>query len=344
MKQRIKKLLNAFQITIQPAFTRISFLSRLYFLLFDQAYGFEQQSVLKGKVGYRKGAGIQAASSSLLRRNIHRLEKGLIMRPRRSIFALDYIGETLTVFDSARKIDGFSEKELIWASAVLSEYFSVIDTSHAALKAHFDFFESLNITNKHEAIPYISQDRAQHTVSYTQLNDLAKARRSTRWYQDKPVSRTLISDAVNIATQAPSACNRQSFRFICIDEKSLISKVAKLPGGTAGFSDNIPCLMAVVGDHSAYLEVRDRHAIYIDSSLASMQFMLACETLGLATCAINWPELKQLDKRVTSLLKLPQHERIIMFIAVGYALPEGGIAYSSKKTAEQLLTYLGDVK
>lgn len=344
MKQRIKKLINDFQKIIQPLFIRTSFLSRLYFLFFDQAYGFEQQSVLKSKIKYRNSNGIQKESSSLLRRNIHRLEKGLIMRPRRSIFALDYIGETLKVFELARKIEGFNEKELMWADAVLCEYFLVVDSSDKRLKKHILHYESLGISAASNTVPYKSVDRAKHTVSYAELTQLVKARRSTRWYLDKAVPRELIQDAVYIASEAPSACNRQAFRFICIDDESAISKVAKLPGGTAGFLDNIPCLMAVIGDHSAYLEFRDRHAIYIDSSLASMQFMLACETLGLSTCAINWPELKQLDKRVTSVLNLPQYERVIMFIAVGYSLPEGGIPYSSKKESTQLLTFLGDDK
>lgn len=342
MKQQIKKLINAFQRIIQPLFTRASFLSRLYFLLFDQAYAFEQQSILKSRVRYRDTNGVQKTSSSLLRRNIHRLEKGLIMRPRRPIFALDYIGETLNVFESVHKIKGFNEMELTWASAVLCEYFSVVDYNDERLKKHIVHFESLGITASKDATPYQSEERAQHSVSYTALSQLVKARRSTRWYLNKAVPRALISDAINIASEAPSACNRQAFRFICIDETSTILKVAKLPGGTAGFFNNIPCLMAVIGDHSAYLEMRDRHAIYIDSSLASMQFMLACETLGLSTCAINWPELKQLDKRVSAVLDLPQYERVIMFIAVGYSLPEGGIPYSSKKKSEQLLTFLGD--
>jgi hypothetical protein len=56
------------------------------------------------------------------------------------------------------------------------------------------------------------------------------------------------------------------------------SEVAATAMGTAGFSNNIPALIAVVGDLSAYPAERDRHVIYIDGGLATMQLMLAFET------------------------------------------------------------------
>ncbi|SVE23497.1 uncharacterized protein METZ01_LOCUS476351, partial [marine metagenome] len=35
----------------------------------------------------------------LLRRNVHRLEKGLLMRPRRPVFGLKYIEELVNVYE-----------------------------------------------------------------------------------------------------------------------------------------------------------------------------------------------------------------------------------------------------
>ena len=95
--------------------------------------------------------------------------------------------------------------------------------------------------------------------------------------------------------------------------------------------------MAVVGDLSAYPLERDRHLIYIDASLASMQLMLAAETLGLATCPINWPDIERAEQRIRDLLDLPPHERVIMLIAIGYGDPEGGVPYSQKKQSNVLV-------
>jgi len=170
--------------------------------------------------------------------------------------------------------------------------------------------------------------------------DLCLARRSTRWFKAKEVDDEKIHQAALVALQAPSACNRQPYEFYMIQSQPLLSQLSALPGGTAGFASNIPCLIAVIGDLSYYPQARDRHVIYIDGSLAGMQFMLALETLELASCPINWPELHTLDCKVSKLLNLPQYKRVVMFIAVGYPDESGYIAYSEKKLSENIIKKL----
>ncbi|NLR13908.1 nitroreductase family protein [Pseudoalteromonas peptidolytica] len=340
--QKLKKhIINIIEFTrgaVRPFFVAVPTLSRLYYLLFDRAFGYEQQAILKAKIQYQKHQGIQKSASALLRRNIHRLEKGLIMRPRKPVFALDYIAETVSVYQRATQVDNLEQTDLKWAHSVLKQYFDVCDTSHPIVKSSYLTFQTIEFEGDCSATPYSSSQRVKHDVSYEQLKALATSRRSVRWFEQKTVDRSLLIDALTIATQAPSACNRQAYEFMWIDDEQIKQKAASLPGGTAGFATQIPCLLAVVGDLSAYPFERDRHVIYIDASLASMQFMLACETLGLSTCALNWPELHKLDERAARLLNLPQHKRIVMFIAVGYALADGGIPFSNKKSAEVLLT------
>ncbi|WP_372767941.1 nitroreductase family protein [Pseudoalteromonas sp.] len=339
-KKFIKKLIHNAQKCCWPVAVQSRFLTRLYYCFFDRSFGYEQQALLKAKLAYFRNGGVQEKSSSLLRRNIHRLEKGLIMEPRRDLFALDYIQETVETFVKASKSEGFSTSELNWAFSVLTAYFNAIKLSNSIVKKAQKIFLSVESLERDNCKPYCSESRVNHDVSYDSLLALSKARRSTRWFLDKSVEAEKLEKVVSVASQAPSACNRQPFEFVVVEGESFRKKVAKLPGGTVGFSDNIPCLIAVVGDQSYYPMDRDRHVIYIDSGLASMQFMLAAETLGLSTCAINWPELEKLDEQVSKLLKLPQYKRIVMFIALGYAKPKGGIPFSDKKTAEQLIYYV----
>ncbi len=136
---------------------------------------------------------------------------------------------------------------------------------------------------------------------------------------------------------------RQGYNFYVVDQQPLLSQVSKLAIGAGGFADNIPCIIALVGDYSYYEYVRDRHVIYIDASLAAMQFMQALPTLGLSSCSLNWPELKTLDQKLNKLLKLKKHQKTIMLIAIGEAEPEGGIPYSQKKTADQLIRFLNEL-
>jgi nitroreductase len=109
--------------------------------------------------------------------------------------------------------------------------------------------------------------------------------------------------------------------------------------GTRGFSDNFPAIVVVVGRQRAYANHRDRHIIYIDGSLAAMSFIYALETMGLSSCAINWPDMEPQESAMTRLLGLEPDERVIMLIAVGYADPEGLIPYSQKLGLDRVRSY-----
>ena len=106
--------------------------------------------------------------------------------------------------------------------------------------------------------------------------------------------------------------------------------------GTKGIHQNFQCIVVVLGDLSAYANERDRHLVYIDASLAAMQFMLALETLGLSTCPINWPDIEKRERALDALLELPDFIRPVMMIAIGYADGVAKVPYSQKKSVHQL--------
>lgn len=347
---RLQAILVNSHATVQLAVVRMcslnGFLSSLYYLFFSRQFYSEHQAVLKGRLRYAEDLKGGGTSSPLLRRNIHRLEKGLIMTPRRPVFADDFILETVQAFNRALKTPSYSAEELRWAGDVLREYFSVVsDTpnirnAREAFAGAGDFKSEPRDTGQVGSKPYLRADSPALSVNFEDLHSLFRRRRSVRWYLPRPVPVELIYKAIDAAAQAPSACNRQPFRFIVATKPDLVSKIADCPGGAAGFSQQLPAIIVVVGNLSAYPYERDRHLIYIDASLANMQLMLAAETLGLATCPINWPDIKIAEKRIGKLIKLPAHERVVMLMAIGYADPDGGVPYSQKKQSDSLITEL----
>jgi nitroreductase len=353
-KTRLRAGLSMWDLMIAKQFSgMLASRAPWFYRLFNTQFDREQIAVLAGRNAYFKCAGGGEQSSPLLRRNIHRLEKGLCMPARRDVFAIDYIRETVDMFitcveNNQRQLQQCSQ-ELAWADAVLTEYFScTID--HEVITACYLKFRPVSAQLKHQSeqslaagsfgispkIPYQRQDAVKSTLSFADFNTLCLQRRSVRWFTSELVSDELLNTAIQTAAFAPSACNRQPFRFYVANEPKLAAKVAKLAGGTVGFADNIPCTIVVVGDLSAYPSERDRHVIYIDAALASMQLMLALETLGLSSCPINWPDLDVPEQKMAQLLSLAPYERPIMLMAIGYAKPEGLIPYSQKKSVEQL--------
>lgn len=343
--QKIQHVRTVVDLSLAKLCVKSGFSSAIFYSLFSGQFYREHQSVLAGRLAYLQSLKDIKDSSALLRRNIHRLEKGLIMQPRKAVFAEAYIAETVEIFEKCVNHPTFSQQELIWAHDVLVAYFSVVTDTHiiAAARTAFNVADtnimvgSVPKNDEVTASPYSSEARIISEVTSEELHTLFKQRRSVRWFEDKPVELSKIEHALDMALQAPSACNRQPFEFYTCIEPAVAAEIAGIPTGTNGFSENVQALIVIMGDLSAYPYERDRHVIYIDSGLVAMQLMLAFESLGLSTCPINWPDIETYEVKLAQRLSLPKHKRPVMMMAVGYAKPTGGIPFSQKKSAAQLI-------
>lgn len=292
----------------------------------------------------------KAGNSFLLRRNTHRLEKGLSMPNRRKTFAGEFIHETVETY--LRVVDGSSEAtpSLRWSSDVLRAYFAAVDDSDVRVaKARILWNQSQTHdlpaeTTRAGRVPRAERDLTDLRPSargprpdLEAFTRLCHARRSCRWFEDRSISMKTVRAAMSAALQAPSACNRQPFDFYAVTDKRCIAEIVALPLGTKGFGADLPCLIAVVGDLSAFSEPRDRHLIYIDSSLAVMSFMLALTSAGLASVPINWPDLPHNHEELRRILGLAPWQVPIMLIGLGYPDPDGMIAYSEKRRVDEVL-------
>lgn len=334
----VKGLHKTFDDAIVSVLKRTGISSSLYYFLFSRKFDREHKAVLSGRVNYQRTLVDIGQSSALLRRNIHRLEKGLIMRPRKKTFARDYIFETVEIYKNCVESGQLCGDELKWASDVISNYFGAVESQGIVATSKQNFLQIYSAPQNSElSIPYIHEELPESDISYDQLYQLFKRRRSVRWFLDKAVESEKIEKAVRAASLAPSACNRLPYRFHVANDKELASEIAEFAIGTSGFSQNFPCLIVIVGDLSSYPFERDRHLIYIDASLAAMQLMLSLESLGLSSCPINWPDIDDREEKLGRKLALEDYERATMLLAVGYGDPTGGIPFSQKKGTDLLI-------
>ena len=262
------------------------------------------------------------------------------MQPRQCIFAEDYIEETVEEFARLSATGGLDVDEARWARDVLAHYFRVVgDTPRiaAADKCFHAVRGALPAAELSPFVPFLRSEGVQSGVGFDDFMQLCRQRRSVRWFEQRPVPREPVEMALAAAAQAPSACNRQPFLFRYFDRPDDAQRIAGIAMGTTGYAHNIPALVVLLGDLSCYPEERDRHVPYIDASLAAMQFMLALETLGLASCPINWPDIEYRERLMERELALPRHLRPVMLIALGYPDPQGGVPFSAKKPVEALL-------
>ncbi len=292
--------------------------------------------------------------SGNLRRNIHRIEKGLVHLDPKPLFALGYIGETVRLFGefASQCMVGKGDHEtLIWARDVMGKYFTAVSPCRKVDLAKVEYervcknFQGQgNSTSPWGSTPYGEESRPPVPISFDQMRQLAIRRRSIRHYQEKPVPLELLRKAVDIARFSPSACNRQPFHFYFFSDPEKIAQLVKIPGGMGDFDrlGKIPCVGMLTVDYSNYFHERDLLAPVIDAGLAAMSFQFALETLGLSSVCVNWPVLPNRYRRLGKVVSLRKSETPVLFFAIGYPASDALIPASCKKSVDSLMSYDGE--
>lgn len=143
------------------------------------------------------------------------------------------------------------------------------------------------------------------------LFEAIKNRRSIRSFEDRPVPEDLIKKIIEAGQWAPSACNRQDWKFIIIDSKEVKEKLLK--GTTAYFVGKAPLLILVIySNRTDNLEYKDH---LLSAAMAIQNMQLAAYASGLGSCCVNNLPIKS---GLRKILNIPRHYDPVSLICLGY--------------------------
>lgn len=340
---RLKKYAKPFYVWLQSVsvrFASANSLSKFFFYLFDRNFFSDYAGFSVGAVKYERMSEDKAVIS-LLRRNCHRIEKGIVHPKRRPVFALDFINETVVAFEYVLFRLELSSTAA-WAASTLECYFKLADSEDPRfVSAHSRYNEivkngvaSDGVFAGVEYYP-ISDPRAPLT-----LQAIINTRKSVRQFERDEIDTTSVDMALQAAFAAPSSCNRQCYRYVITYDREMASEIASVSAGTVGWSDQIPGIALVVADYAGFRWSANRHGPYIDATLSIMPFILTLESLGLSSCLINWADSPVTRKKIAMLVSLSSSEKVVMTIAFGKAKGGQMVPRSQKKTLNELCTYV----
>ncbi len=314
-----------------------------FFMVADERFLTSYFDFAKAAYKYEKTASNGDFNLYILRRNVHRIEKGLTMRPLRQEFALRFIEPTVRGFCNMAAQKGFdSASEYNWAADVLKAYFeqtSSLDARYLAANKYFSSFVAGYSSEATKEIP-VSYESVDSEGYLEILNKLCSQRKSVRWFESRSVEEDVIVKALECATLAPSSCNRQPYRYDVIFNKELAVEVANISAGTAGWSQNVNCIAVLIGDMSAFSNVANRHSIYVDGTLSVMPFVLSLEAQGLSTCIINWADISFREGEIRRVLGLKAYEKVVLSIAIGYAEKDVKVPFSKRKSVSEISRFV----
>lgn len=156
-----------------------------------------------------------------------------------------------------------------------------------------------------------------NNISESQKTDIVLenifTRKSVRKFTSEPVSDKQVETLLKAAMAAPSAMNKQPWRFVVVNDKEKLASMAEsLPYARL---DTAPLAIVVCGDLSDYKK------FWVDDcSAATENLLLAAEAMGLGAV---WTAASDYERSaiVKNALELPENIHPLCIVPVGH--PDG---------------------
>jgi len=152
-----------------------------------------------------------------------------------------------------------------------------------------------------------------------ELKEAIRTRQSIRDYVDKPVPKEKLLKVLEAARLAPSASNRQRWKFVVVRDRERRQELARAAGGQSHVR-KAPVVIAAVATMPEYVMRCGVPAYAVDLAIAVDHMTLAAVDEGLGTCWIG--AFSQEEARV--ILKIPDDCRIVALLTLGFPKQEAG--------------------
>lgn len=155
--------------------------------------------------------------------------------------------------------------------------------------------------------------------------DTIKDRRSIRVYKGERIPKDKLEKLLEAARLAPSAANRQNWKFIVVENEQIKNQLVTACNNQA-FVGTASHVIAGIGDSSQKWH-------QVDLAIALEHVVLEAVELELGTCwigAFNEDEVKK-------ILKIPQDKKVVALLTVG--VPAESPTARPRKAMEEIVAY-----
>lgn len=159
-----------------------------------------------------------------------------------------------------------------------------------------------------------------------------KNRFSVRHFKNVPLDPEKLSRILEAGRLAPSAKNRQPWRFLVIDDPSIKEKIYNAAYGQQQVKDAGAVIVAC-STNIEYIMPNGQPAYPIDITFAVSFMMLQAEKEGYGSCIITMFN----ENSVHNILTLPYSMRAVMMLAVGEKDEEP--THTDRKPTSQVISF-----
>jgi nitroreductase len=158
------------------------------------------------------------------------------------------------------------------------------------------------------------------------------ARRSIRRFTGKKVARDTMERILQAGQLAPSAKNRQAWRFIVAQKEPLVKKIQDAAFGQEHVGQ-APAIIAACTTNIDYRMPNGELSYPIDIAFASAFMLLQATREGLGSCVITTFD----EEEVKELLSIPYSMKVVLLVLFGHYDHQPPLR--SRKPLKQIISY-----
>lgn len=151
--------------------------------------------------------------------------------------------------------------------------------------------------------------------------ELVTSRHSLRSFSAQAIPEQLLSEILEAGRLAPSAQNRQPWRYLVFTDQVMIRELAKktgLIGLSNFFVKDAPCVIIACADMKKNVRINKQDYYLVDTAISFQQMMLCAHSHGIGSC---WMAAFS-EKTLARYLQIPKHWRIVALAPFGYPKEE----------------------
>lgn len=256
----------------------------------------------------------------LIIREYHVIEKGLTMPNTRLGFGKDVLIDLIkNCIKFASKFSKANE-QLLHAVGVIKEY------EYFHLERNYILSEEISklIIRLSDEINNVNVVRQKDmTISdYFAYNNesfpiFSSSRSSVRNYSDEDINIDIITEAINLSRNTPSACNRQPWRTYVFSDKAKINSILETQAGNRGFGHLTNKLIVITSELGMYSSIGERNGAYVDGGMYAMNLLYFLHYKKIAACILNCSNTLEKDVKLRELCGIKDSEVFIAMITCG---------------------------
>ena len=144
--------------------------------------------------------------------------------------------------------------------------------------------------------------------------DAIRSRRSVRKYRNESVEEEKLNQVLEAGRLAPSANNRQEWRFIVVQDSEIRKKLSQA-ACQQRFVAEAPVVVVCCSVEDSHIMTCGHPAYAIDVAIAIDHMTLAAVELDLSTCWIG----AFYEEEVKNILDIPKNVVVVELLALGFA-------------------------